>query len=184
MSSQARLPSATRLARPAGWRARVTTSAARTAALGILACSALGLASPAWAVDVRAPTSVRWQLSVLRDGVEIDRFGATTAVGQAETVRRCKSAGRLSDCAQGDDRGLERLVTVSPVSESEDGSVDFQISTEEQLPSDSQVVRSHSVNARHDGLRVPNGGDAQWTLVKKTPTLVYRVQAQRAAGRN
>lgn len=157
-------------------------------AAGNAAASANGASAPSEPTTLdAAPVEVTWQLDVLRDGQTIDTFQATTMVGQSyggthhhETTHR---VGCKNQPAGGID--LARTVSVSPVTADIQG-VTLAIDADETIEDDTAPTTSEGcalppqprrVNASHPGLLVPIGGSADWTLIDKNPTLVYRVHA-------
>lgn len=138
-------------------------------------------------IDDDTPPAIAWQLEVVRDGQTIDRFQATTTLGQAfsathhdETTHRvgCKDvpAGSID---------LARTISVSPIA-TDAGGVTLAIDANETIEDDTAPrtpegcklpPQPRRVSASHPGLVVPAGEWVAWTLIDKNPTLVYRLHA-------
>lgn len=160
------------------WKTRV--------AIGLAALFAMfAQAGAAHAQSAEQP--VHWELQVVRDGKTIDTFEATTAVGQAHTDTHHDTVVHDVGCK---DRpagsiDLSRTLTVSPT-EANAREVTLAIDAQETLEDDAAAQTTEGcalppqpreVSASHQGLPVPNGEWASWTIVDKNPTLVYRVRA-------
>lgn len=134
-----------------------------------------------------APTAVTWQLDVLRDGQTIDTFQATTTVGQTFSGTHHHETTHRVGCKENPAGGIDlaRTVSVSPVA-ADVGGVTFAIDADETIEDDTAPTtpegcalppQPRRVNASHPGLFVPIGEAADWTLIDKNPTLLYRVHA-------
>lgn len=137
------------------------------------------------------PTAVAWQLDVLRNGQTIDTFQATTTVGQAFSATHHHPITHRVGCKDNPAGGIDlaRTISVSPVA-ADVGGVTLAIDADETIEDDSAPTtpegcalppQPRRVNASHPGLVVPIGGSADWTLIDKNPTLVYRVRASVAS---
>jgi hypothetical protein len=133
------------------------------------------------------PTSVMWTLDVLRDGQTIDQFQGTTMVGQAFSATHHHRVTHRVGCKENPAGGIDlaRTVSVSPVAADVAG-VTLAIETDETIEDDTAPAtpegcklppQPRRLNASHPGLHVPVGGSADWTLIDKNPTLIYRVHA-------
>jgi hypothetical protein len=133
------------------------------------------------------PTEVAWQLEVERDGKTIDSFQATTMVGQAFSATHHHPITHRVGCKENPAGGIDlaRTVSVSPVA-ADVGGVTLAIDADETIEDDTAPAtpegcalppQPRRVNASHPGLVVPIGGWANWTLIDKNPTLIYRVRA-------
>ncbi|RDU98563.1 hypothetical protein DWV00_13475 [Trinickia dinghuensis] len=134
-----------------------------------------------------APTAVAWQLDVVRDGKTIDTFEATTMVGQAFSATHHHQTTHRVGCKDNPAGGIDlaRTVSVSPVA-ADVGGVTLAIDADETIEDDAAPTtpegcslppQPRRLNASHPGLFVPIGEAADWTLIDKNPTLVYRVHA-------
>ncbi|MGN6231412.1 MAG: hypothetical protein ACTHNZ_09630 [Trinickia sp.] len=137
------------------------------------------------------PPAVTWQLDVLRNGQTIDTFHATTTVGQAFSATHHHPITHRVGCKDNPAGGIDlaRTISVSPVA-ADVGGVTLAIDADETIEDDSAPTtpegcalppQPRRVNASHPGLVVPIGGSADWTLIDKNPTLVYRVRASVAS---
>jgi hypothetical protein len=133
------------------------------------------------------PTAVAWQLDVVRDGQTIDTFQATTTVGQAFSATHHHPISHRVGCKENPAGGIDlaRTISVSPTA-ADVGGITLAIDADETIEDDSAPKtpegctlppQPRRVNASHPGLVVPIGGSADWTLIDKNPTLVYRVRA-------
>jgi len=133
------------------------------------------------------PPEVKWQLDVLRDGQTIDTFESTTTVGQAFSATHHHPVTHRVGCKENPAGGIDlaRTVTISPVAADVSG-VTLAIEADETIEDSTAPTtpegcklppQPRRVNASHPGLNVPIGGSADWTLIDKNPTLVYRVHA-------
>ena len=162
-------------------------SATFSAAAGNTAASAAASTVPDPSALDAAPTAVTWQLDVLRDGQTIDTFQATTMVGQTYSGTHHHPTTHRVGCKENPAGGIDlaRTVSVSPVAADVSG-VTLAIDADETIEDDTAPTtpegcklppQPRRVNASHPGLPVPVGGSADWTLIDKRPTLVYRVHA-------
>ena len=133
---------------------------------------------------------VQWQLQVMRDGQQIDAFEGETTVGQARTDTHHQVVQHNVGCkdAPAGSIDLTRTLTVSPI-QADANQVTLAIDAQETLEDDSAQQTSEGcklppqprvVNASHPGLQVKAGEWTPWTIVDKSPTLVYRVRASLA----
>lgn len=164
----------------------VASNAAAAGDAAVSASAPAPAASGASTLD-DALTSVAWQLDVVRDGQTIDTFQGTTMVGQAFSATHHHRATHRVGCKQNPAGGIDlaRTISVSPVA-ADVGGVTLAIETDETIEDDTAQAtpdgcelppQPRRLNASHPGLRVPVGGSADWTLIDKNPTLVYRVHA-------
>lgn len=134
---------------------------------------------------------VRWEIEVVQDGQTVDRFGATTTVGQAKSETHKRSVVHDVGCQNKPAASieLERSVTVSPT-RVDDGSPVLSIDVQETLEDTGKArtwegcalpPQPRKVAASHPGLVVPPGQIVPWELIDHAPKLVYRVQASVAA---
>jgi hypothetical protein len=133
------------------------------------------------------PPAVEWRLEVVQDGHTIDTFGGTTAIGQAVSAAHHHEVVHRVGCLENPDARIDlaRTLTVSPV-RVEPASVWLAIDAQETIEDDTARRTSSGcalppvprrVTANHPGLVVPKGEWASWTIVDRSPTLVYRVRA-------
>lgn len=132
---------------------------------------------------------IHWQLSVLQNDQTVDQLEGDTAVGQSSSVTHHRSVSHPVGCsgAQTVSVDLTRTITVSPLGVDSNGLIGFAVTADEMVEAPAtEAIRSdgcelppaaRTVSARHPELDVPNGGSATWTLLKKNPTLAYRLQA-------
>lgn len=142
------------------------------------------------AVRREAPAHIHWQLTVLRDAQQVDSMSGDTAVGQSATVTHRRPASHPVGCegAQTAPITLSRTVTVSPLGVDADQLIGFAITADEMVEdTEARTIRSdgcslppqiRTLSARHPELDVPSGKEASWTLLKKDPALVYRIEAE------
>ena len=168
-------------------------------ALAILAALALASAMSAAAAAADAasstgtaaldatPTEVAWRLDVVRDGQTIDTFQATTMVGQTFSGTHHHPVTHRVGCKENPAGGIDlaRTVSVTPVA-ADVGGITLAIDADETIEDDTAPTtpegcalppQPRRVNASHPGLLVPIGQAADWTLIDKNPSLVYRVHA-------
>jgi hypothetical protein len=139
------------------------------------------------AANAQTAPTVKWQLQVMQDGVQVDSFAASTAVGQSfnDTHRRnvTNDVGCLNQPAAHID--LSRTLSVSPTDATPD-QVTLAIDAQETLQENNskQTIEGctvppqpRQVSARHPALIVPAGQWSTWKIVDKNPELVYRVRA-------
>jgi hypothetical protein len=130
---------------------------------------------------------VQWQLQVMKDGQQIDSFDGTTTVGQARTDTHHQVVQHNVGCKDqpAGSIDLSRTVTVSPLRIDPEG-VMFSIDTQQTLEDDSAPrtdigcklpPQPRQVSASHPGLVVPPDQWASWTIVDRSPNLVYRLHA-------
>ena len=161
-------------------------AATAAAAAGDGAASAAAPTPDSSALDAM-PTAVAWQLDVVRDGRTIDTFQATTMVGQTFSDTHHHPTTHRVGCKENPAGGIDlaRTVSVSPVSADIKG-ITLAIDADETIEDDTAPTtpegcalppQPRRVNASHPGLFVPIGESADWTLIDKNPTLVYRVHA-------
>ncbi len=161
--------------------------AGNAAAAGDAAVSASAPAASGASTLDDTLASVAWQLDVVRDGQTIDTFQGTTMVGQAFSATHHHRTTHRVGCKQNPAGGIDlaRTVSVSPVA-ADVGGVTLAIETDETTEDDTAQAtpegcklppQPRRLNASHPGLQVPVGGSADWTLIDKNPTLVYRVHA-------
>jgi hypothetical protein len=159
-----------------------TLAAAETAAANAAASTV-----PAPSTLDTAPTAVTWQLDVVRDGQTIDTFQATTTVGQTFSGTHHHETTHRVGCKENPAGGIDlaRTVSVSPVA-ADVGGVTLAIDADETIEDDTAPTtpegcalppQPRRVNASHPGIFVPIGEAADWTLIDKNPTLLYRVHA-------
>ncbi|PMS22718.1 hypothetical protein C0Z18_03735 [Trinickia dabaoshanensis] len=162
-------------------------NAAAAAAAADAAASAAAPATPAASNLDDTPTAVAWKLDVVRDGRTIDTFEATTMVGQTFNETHHHPMQHRVGCKDNPAGGIDlaRTVSVSPVA-ADVGGVTLALDTDETIEDDTAPTtpegcalppQPRRVNASHPGLLVPMGESADWTLIDKNPTLVYRVHA-------
>jgi hypothetical protein len=130
---------------------------------------------------------VRWEIEVVQDGQSVDRFGATTTVGQAKSDTHKRSVVHDVGCQNKPAASLElsRSITVSPT-RIDNGNAVLSIDVQETLE-DSRNAQTwegctlppqpRKIAASHPGLVVPAGQTVPWELIDRSPKLVYRVQA-------
>jgi hypothetical protein len=134
-----------------------------------------------------APTVVKWELQVMRDGQQIDSFDGTTTVGQARTDTHHHVVQNSVGCKDvpAGSIDLARTLTVSPTQADASG-VTFAIDAQETLEEPGTRTtdtgcklppQPRQVSANHPGLKVPPGDWTTWTIVDKEPNLVYRLRA-------
>lgn len=163
-----------------------TLAATAAAAAGDAAASAAAPAADSSALGAM-PTAVAWQLDVVRDGRTIDTFQATTMVGQTFSDTHHHPTTHRVGCKENPAGGIDlaRTVSVSPVAADIKG-ITLAIDADETIEDDTAPTtpegcalppQPRRVNASHPGLFVPIGESADWTLIDKNPTLVYRVHA-------
>lgn len=161
-------------------------AATAAAAAGDAGASAAAPAADSSAPDAM-PTAVAWQLDVVRDGRTIDTFQATTMVGQTFSDTHHHPTTHRVGCKENPAGGIDlaRTVSVSPVAADIKG-ITLAIDADETIEDDTAPTtpegcalppQPRRVNASHPGLFVPIGESADWTLIDKNPTLVYRVHA-------
>jgi hypothetical protein len=137
------------------------------------------------------PPEVKWQIDVVRNGQTIDTFESTTALGQAFSATHHHPVTHRVGCKENPAGGIDlaRTVTISPLA-ADVGGVTLAIEADETIEDDSAPStpegcklppQPRRVNASHPGLVVPIGGSADWTLIDKNPTLVYRLRASVAS---
>lgn len=164
----------------------LASALAATAAAGDGAASAAAPAPDSSALGAM-PTAVAWQLDVVRDGRTIDTFQATTMVGQTFSDTHHHPTTHRVGCKENPAGGIDlaRTVSVSPVAADIKG-ITLAIDADETIEDDTAPTtpegcalppQPRRVNASHPGLFVPIGESADWTLIDKNPTLVYRVHA-------
>jgi hypothetical protein len=164
-----------------------TLAAAGTAADGSTAAPPGASAVPDSSAPDDTPTAVAWQLDVVRDGQTIDTFQATTMVGQTYSGTHHHETTHRVGCKENPAGGIDlaRTVSVSPTAADIKG-VTLAIDADETIEDDTPPTtpegcalppQPRRVNASHPGLFVPIGESADWTLIDKNPTLVYRVHA-------
>ena len=162
-------------------------AAGKPAAAADAAASAAAPATPAASNPDDTPTAVAWKLDVVRDGQTIDTFEATTMVGQTFSDTHHHPMQHRVGCKDNPAGGIDlaRTVSVSPVA-ADVGGVTLALDTDETIEDDTAPAtpegctlppQPRRVNASHPGLLVPMGESADWTLIDKNPTLVYRVHA-------
>ncbi|WP_146014342.1 hypothetical protein [Paraburkholderia rhynchosiae] len=133
---------------------------------------------------------VNWTLQVIRDGLQVDSFDGTTAVGQARPNKHHKVVTHKVGCKEqpAGSIDLQRTITVSPLRADSTGSV-IAIEAQETLESDTTPKTSEGcklppqpflVHASHPGLVVPAGQWVNWQIVGQDPSLLYRVRASLA----
>jgi hypothetical protein len=130
---------------------------------------------------------VQWQLQVMRDGQQIDAFDGTTTVGQARTDTHHNVVQHNVGCKDqpAGSIDLTRTLTVSPlqadaneVTLSIDAQETFEENTAQQTDTGCKLPpQPRQVSASHPGLKVAANQWASWTIVDKSPNLVYRVHA-------
>jgi hypothetical protein len=147
----------------------------------------LGASLYAQAQQPGAQQVVAWQLQVMRDGLQIDAFEATTTVGQARTDTHHHVVQHNVGCkdAPGGSIDLSRTLTVSPL-QADATAVTLAIDAQETFEDDSPQQtdtgcklppQPRQVAANHPGLNLPAGQWTTWQIVDKNPNLVYRVRA-------
>ncbi|PLZ02408.1 hypothetical protein CY652_11205 [Burkholderia sp. WAC0059] len=150
------------------------------------AIALLGVAGAAYG-EVATPPVVHWTLEVVRDGQTIDTFDASTPVGQAHTDTHHHVVAHDVGCKDqpGGSIDLERTLTVSPTA-ADATDVTLAIDAHDTLEDDPVQPspegcrlppQPRTIAASHPGLRVPAGQWADWQIVRKDPSLVYRVRA-------
>ncbi|WP_206950756.1 hypothetical protein [Trinickia acidisoli] len=146
-----------------------------------------GAGGPGGASSDDLPAAIQWQLDVVRDGQTIDTFQATTMVGQAFSATHHHAVTHRVGCKENPGGGIDlaRTISVSPVAADVSG-ITLAIDADETIEDDSAPTtpegcalppQPRRVDASHPGLFVPVGESADWTLIDKNPTLVYRVHA-------
>lgn len=162
-------------------------AASNAAAAADQSASAAASAAPAAGSVDDTPTAVSWKLDVLRDGQTIDTFEASTMVGQTFSDTHHHAMQHRVGCKDNPAGGIDlaRTVSVTPVAADVAG-VTLAIDADETIEDDAAPTtpegcalppQPRRVNASHPGLFVPVGETADWTLIDKNPTLVYRVHA-------
>jgi hypothetical protein len=175
------------LARMVGIFAALALASAMAASSAAAAADQGASAAPAAGNVDDTPTAVSWKLDVLRDGQTIDTFEATTMVGQTFSDTHHHAMQHRVGCKDNPAGGIDlaRTVSVSPVA-ADVGGVTLAIDADETIEDDAAPTtpegcalppQPRRVNASHPGLFVPVGESADWTLIDKNPTLVYRVHA-------
>ncbi|MCY0389742.1 hypothetical protein OVY01_21605 [Robbsia sp. Bb-Pol-6] len=136
-----------------------------------------------------APAHIRWQITVMMDGQQVDQLSAVTAVGQSRSITHHRSVSHAVGCdhAQTAPADLQRTVTVAPLGVDPQGVIGFEIGADETIEDASRPSmgadgcalppQARTLSARHPELDVPSGQSANWTLLKKNPLLVYRLDA-------
>lgn len=130
---------------------------------------------------------VQWELQVVRDGQQIDKFDGTTTVGQARTDTHHQVVQHDVGCKDvpAGSIDLSRTITVSPL-QADANQVTLAIEAQETLEDDTAKQtdtgcklppQPRQVAASHPGLSVASGQWATWQIVDKNPNLVYRVHA-------
>jgi hypothetical protein len=156
-----------------------------------IACAASALAcaaAPCAAVAQARQPQVHWEIEVIRDGQPVDRFEATTTVGQAKSDTHRRTVTHNVGCQDVPAATIElsRAITVSPIREEPNGAVVLSIDSQETLEESAALTTSagcamppqpRRVSAAHPGLPVPAGQSVDWTIVDKNPLLIYRVRA-------
>lgn len=138
-----------------------------------------------------SPASVAWKIDVVRDGQTIDTFQGTTMIGQAFSATHHHPTTHRVGCKDNPAGGIDlaRTVSLSPRQVDVSG-VTLAIDADETIEDDTAPStpegcklppQPRRLNASHPGLLVPVGGSADWTLIDKNPTLVYRVHASVAS---
>lgn len=166
--------------------AMAASNAAAAADQGAASAAPAASAASAAVVD-DTPTAVSWKLDVLRDGQTIDTFEASTMVGQTFSDTHHHEMQHRVGCKDNPAGGIDlaRTVSVSPVA-ADVGGVTLAIDADETIEDDTARAtpegctlppQPRRLNASHPGLLVPVGEAADWTLIDKNPTLVYRVHA-------
>jgi hypothetical protein len=151
------------------------------------AASALACAAAPLAVAQVTQPQVHWVIEVIRDGQPVDRFEATTAVGQAKSDTHRRTVTHNVGCQEAPAATIElsRAITVSPTRVEPNGAV-LSIDSQETLEESAARTTSagckmppqpRRVSAAHPGLSVPAGQSVDWTIVDKNPLLIYRVRA-------
>jgi hypothetical protein len=149
--------------------------------------AALVCASFAAHAQTDAQPAVRWELQVMRDGRKVDAFEGTTTVGQAYTGTHHHEVVHEVGCKDSPAGSIDlaRTLTVSPTQADANG-VTLAIDAQETIEDDSAPRTTEGcklppqprrVTASHPGLNVPAGQWAAWTIVDKSPNLIYRVSA-------
>ncbi|WP_442808903.1 hypothetical protein [Trinickia soli] len=161
-------------------------SASTARAAGGLAADSSASAAAA-SIGDDAPPPVAWQLEVVRDGQTIDRFEATTTLGQAFSATHHDETTHRVGCTDVPAGGIDlaRTISVSPIA-ADAGGVTLIIDANETIEDDTAPTtpegcalppQPRRVSASHPGLVVPAGEWVAWTLIDKNPTLVYRLHA-------
>lgn len=166
---------------------------ARAAAAVAAVCVAAGAGVDAHAQDTapahRPPAHIRWTITVMMDGRQVDQLSAVTAVGQSKSVTHQRSVRHAVGCngAQTVATELQRTVTVAPLGVDPQGVIGFEIGADETIEDPSHdgagadgcalPPQPRTLSARHPEWDVPSGQSATWTLLKKDPELVYRLDA-------
>ncbi|MBP0594541.1 hypothetical protein J8I87_33750 [Paraburkholderia sp. LEh10] len=153
----------------------------------LLGTVSMGVANMAQAQQRPAPSVVKWELQVIRDGQQIDSFDGNTTVGQARTDTHHHVVQNSVGCKDvpAGNIDLARTLTVSPTQADASG-VTFSIDAQETLEEPGTRTSStgcklppqpRQVSANHPGLKVAPDGWTTWTIVDKDPNLVYRLRA-------
>ncbi|MGI4861959.1 MAG: hypothetical protein ACRYHA_34530 [Janthinobacterium lividum] len=137
----------------------------------------------------QAPAHIRWQITVLMDGQQVDQLSAVTAVGQSKSITHHHPVSHTVGCNGGQTVpvDLQRTVTVAPLGVDPQGVIGFEISADETIEDASQTAvgadgcalppQPRALSSRHPEWDIPGGQSATWTLLKKNPLLVYRLDA-------
>jgi hypothetical protein len=155
----------------------------QVAIVAVLCCASLA----AHAQTEAPPTSIDWQLQVLRNGQTIDTFQSTTAIGQAYTATHHHETVHDVGCKDMPAAKIDlvRTLTVSPVSADTNG-ITLAIEADDTIEDDigqrtiegcALPPQPRRITASHPGLRVQGDEWVNWTIVDHDPTLVYRVHA-------
>lgn len=154
---------------------------------GVLCVTTLLMASPHIACAQGNQPQVHWIIEVLQDGQCVDRFEATTAIGQTKSETHKRSVAYHTGCDNPPTANFElsRMITVSPAHIDTDNVV-LSIDVQEILE-DNRIAQTRSacalppqlrtIIASHPGLAVPTSQTVRWELIHRSPQLVYRVHA-------
>jgi hypothetical protein len=153
----------------------------------VLCLATLLAAVPHAALAQGSQPQVRWEIEVVQDGQTVDRFGATTTVGQAKSETHKRSVVHDVGCQNKPAASLDlaRTVTVSPT-RIDNGNAVLSIDVQETAEDTRKAQtwegctlppQPRKIAASHPGLVVPAGQTVPWELIDHAPKLVYRVQA-------
>lgn len=168
---------------------RVALSATTVAAMIAGTLASTGARAQDSAVPHQAPAHIRWQITVMMDGQQVDQLSAVTAVGQSKSITHHHPVSHAVGCTGGKTVpvDLQRTVTVAPLGVDPQGVIGFEIGADETIEDASQNTagadgcalppQPRTLSSRHPEWDVPAGTSATWTLLKKNPELVYRLDA-------
>ncbi|MGI4983795.1 MAG: hypothetical protein ACRYGL_10810 [Janthinobacterium lividum] len=169
------------------WRRALHAATAATSLAGTMA--SIDVRAQDSTAPHRAPAHIRWQITVMMDGQQVDQLGAVTAVGQSKSITHHHPVSHAVGCNGGQTVpvDLQRTVTVAPLGVDPQGVIGFEIGADETIEDASGnsvgadgcalPPQPRTLSSRHPEWDVPSGQSATWTLLKKDPLLVYRLDA-------